>query len=171
MPRIVTLILVLTLSGCAGQNEMTKILHQMQASYAEGRLQEYTNKADEIISEIQNKNLVYLLEMTGPAATIELGEDGLKKYYENEIFVHLHRNSGFTSSGAPELTFDEHDNVGYAFFYHFESENSSAIFKVVVISYSEQLLIRGMSFKNITNRSSSFHQQAGSTGRLTASLN
>lgn len=152
--RISIIILSLVLFGCAGQSDMERMLSQMQYSYAEGRKTDFEQKSDEILAQVKAKDLDYLIANTGSAATNELGEEGLRKYYQENIFTHLSNGFEFDPKGNPQVTFDEADNVGYAFLFKAASENCEGVFQIVVISYTEKLKIRGMSFKYLTSKGS-----------------
>ncbi|MBV1928351.1 MAG: hypothetical protein KUG81_02410 [Gammaproteobacteria bacterium] len=162
--RIFIVLLSLALFGCTGQNDMENIVKQMQHSYADGRTLEFQRKTNEILSRVEARDIEYLIANTGPLAMRELGEAGLRQYYQEKIFGHLSNDFEFSPKGSPTVTFDEADNIGYSFLYEAAGNSCTGVFKVVVISYSEKLLIRGLSFKNITSCSSSL-RPADSTGR------
>ncbi|MEM7501176.1 MAG: hypothetical protein AAF417_04010 [Pseudomonadota bacterium] len=145
-------IFMLPLSGCAGQADMEGVLDRALLSYAEGREPEYAAKADEVISRLQEEDVEYLVTNTSPVRTKDLGEDGVREYYQEEIFILLHNDFTFQLVERPTVTIDEHDNVGYAYSYEAAGNHCNGKLKIVILSYSGTLQIGGMSFSDLTSK-------------------
>lgn len=145
-------VLVLQLSGCAGQRDNGREIDSALLSHAEGRKLAYAAKANEVVSRLREEDIEYLVTNTSPIRAKELGKDGVRKYYQEEIFTLLHNDFTFQLAGSPTATVDAHDNVGYAYSYEADGNHCDGKLNVVILSYSGKLQIGGMSFSDLANK-------------------
>lgn len=149
-------LLLLCATSCSADRQLTGMIRTLTRANAEERILDYKEKAREIRSKVEKRDLDYLVENTGPTHMVELGREGVRQYYLEEVFVYLENNFEFSDSAEPELTFDHRDNAGYAFYFDARAGGCTAHLKVVVLGYItsgeplEKLLIGGLSFKDLS---------------------